>query len=645
MKQPLRILHLEDSRQDAELIRGTIEGEGLACEITHVKNKDGFESAILTGAFDVILSDFALPHYNGLAALDFARSSIPSVPFILVSGTVGEEMAVQSLRTGATDYILKEKPARLVEAIRRALQEAGEKAKRRQAEEALRKSEERFQFAARATNDVIWDWDFKTNSFWRNEAFNKVFGYHSEELEPGVESWLTRIHPEDKERVLSGLHALDEGGEVVWSDEYRFRRRDGTYADVFDRGYVIHDSAGKPVRMIGAMMDTSEKKKLEAQFLRAQRMESIGALAGGIAHDLNNILSPILIVADLLTESHPENREMLQLVKTSAQRGSDMVKQILSFARGVSGEHAVFQIKHLVADMGKLLQETFPRSIEIRTEFARDVPLVKGDATQVHQVLMNLCVNARDAMPNGGSLLIAASDVILTEKQTPMQQKPVSGPFVVLTVADTGDGIPPHLLDKIYEPFFTTKELGKGTGLGLSTVLSIIKSHNGFIEVISHVRQGTTFQVYLPATVAPETMAAPDKPRTLLSGQGETILVVDDEFAVLEITRETLSGHNYQVWTAKNGAEAIRVFRQRQHEIKVVITDMMMPVMDGTATIQALHQIDPCVKVICVSGLSSEPNLNDAARFNVQASLRKPYTPEKLLTTVRQVIDEQANSR
>jgi two-component system, cell cycle sensor histidine kinase and response regulator CckA len=644
MKTSLRVLHLEDSPRDAELIHSLLEEEGLDCEILHVKTREEFEAAIANNFFDVILSDFALPHYNGLTALDFARSKTPSVPFILLSGTVGEELAVQSLRTGATDYILKQKPARLVEAIRRALEEARERVKRQEAEEALRKSEERFQFAVRATNDVIWDWDLQTNNFWRNESFNKLFGYRAEEIEPGAESWINRLHPEDKERVLSGLHALGERDDHVWSDEYRFRRADGTYADIFDRGYVIHDATGKPVRMIGAMMDTSEKKKLEAQFLRAQRMESIGALAGGVAHDLNNILSPILMVADLLQNelTSKENRQMLEIVKSSAQRGSDMVKQILSFARGVSGEHAMLQVNHLMTDIGKLLHGTFPRSIQIRTEFGKDLHLVKGDATQLHQVLMNLCVNARDAMPNGGSLLIEAANVTLKEKQTPMHQKPRSGPHVLLTVTDTGEGIPSHLLEKIYEPFFTTKGIGKGTGLGLSTVLGIVKTHNGFVEVSSQVGKGTTFRVYLPASTALEVASSENKPNAPPMGHGEQILVVDDEFALREITRETLGLFNYQVLTAQDGAEAVTIYHEHQREIKVVITDMMMPTMDGTATIQALQQIDPHVKIICVSGLSSNPNLNAVAHLNVQASLKKPYSSEKLLTTLRCVIDDGA---
>jgi two-component system cell cycle sensor histidine kinase/response regulator CckA len=643
MNTSLRILHLEDSPRDAELIRSILEEEGPNFELVHVTNKESFEAAVTNDPFDVILSDFALPNYNGLTALDFARLKAPAVPFILLSGTVGEEVAVQSLKTGATDYILKQNPTRLVQAIRRALEEAKERIQRQRAEEALRKSEERFQFATRATNDVIWDWDLLTNNFWRNENFNRVFGYRPEEIEPGVESWTNRIHPEDRDRVISGLHVFGELGGNVWSDDYRFRRGDGSYAHVFDRGYVIHDAAGKPMRMIGAMMDTTERKKLEAQFLRVQRMESIGALAGGIAHDLNNVLSPILMVADLLQNefTSSQDRQMLEIVKTSAGRGSDMVKQILSFARGVSGEHTILQVKHLVNDIEKLLQSTFLRSIQIQKQFDKDLHLVKGDATQLHQVLMNLCVNARDAMPNGGSLVIEAANVLLENKSTPMQPNPVSGPYIVLTVTDTGHGIPPDLLEKIYEPFFTTKGLGKGTGLGLSTVLGIVKTHNGFVEVSSRMNQGTTFQVYLPASAITEISPAPENPIPPPMGHGEQILVVDDEFAVREITRETLGLFNYQVLTAKDGAEAVALYRQLHEQITAVITDMMMPVMDGAATIQALQQIDPQVRVICVSGLTSKPNLSAALRLNVRASLKKPYSSEKLLTTLRKVIDSE----
>lgn len=636
MNATLRVLHLEDSRRDAELIRSTLEAEGLDCQVVHVKNQKEFETAITPDRFDVILSDYTLPHYNGFSALDFARRKAPAVPFILLSGTLGEELAVESLKTGATDYVLKQRLARLVPAIRRAVIEAEERAKRQQAEEQVREQAALLDKA----RDAIHVRDLEDRIGYWNQGAQRLYGWTAAEaigknanelLSNEISSQLS----EARERVI-------ERGE--WLGELRLITKDAKTVVVESRWTLVRDSEGKPKAKLVIDTDITEKKALEAQFLRAQRMESIGALAGGIAHDLNNVLAPILMVVDLLQDelATTKSRNMLEMVKASAQRGSEMVKQILSFARGVGGEHTMLQVNHLVTEMGKLARDTFPRSIRIQVKTGKDLYLINGDATQLHQVLMNLCVNARDGMPDGGSLLIEANKIILEKKPIPMQERFASGPYVVLTVSDTGQGIPPHLLDKIFEPFFTTKEVGKGTGLGLSTVLGIVKTHNGFCEVSSEVGKGTTFRIYLPATAETEIKPAEEKALPPPMGQGETILLVDDEIALLEITREILGLFNYRVLTAKDGAEAVTLYQQHKGNIKAVVTDMMMPIMDGTATVRALQEIDPLVKVICVSGLSSKPNLAEAGQANVQATLRKPYSPTKLLTTLRQVLATQA---
>ncbi len=343
-------------------------------------------------------------------------------------------------------------------------------------------------------------------------------------------------------------------------------------------------------------------------------MENLGALAGGIAHDLNNILAPIMMAVEMI-QNAPQgdmNESLLETIASSAMRGSELVKQILSFARGVGGEKTTVHFRNIVTDAVKLMGTTFSRKITIHADVPRDLPGVLGDPTQLHQVLLNLCVNARDAMmPLGGSLTIKAETVHLRKKNTPLIPEPVSGFFVLLNVSDTGTGMPAEIQAKIFEPFFTTKEVGKGTGLGLSTVMSIVKSHGGFVEVSSRPGEGTTFHVYFPV---PQGCALPlEKPATakLEQGCGEQILIVDDEIAIIEITSTTLTAYNYRVQTANSGLEAVGIFSAHHADIDLVITDVMMPGMDGVALVEALRKIKPDVKVIAVSGFLNDGKLDE----------------------------------
>jgi PAS domain S-box-containing protein len=389
--------------------------------------------------------------------------------------------------------------------------------------------------------------------------------------------------------------------------------------------------------------DVSDKKRLESQFLRAQRMESIGTLAGGIAHDLNNVLSPILTAVELLQMrvNDEGSRRLLNILHTNAVRGGEMIKQVLSFARGVEGEHIPLQPTHLIKEIVKILADTMPKNIEITFSIDPDLWSVSGDATQLHQVLMNLCVNARDAMPHGGKLRIEAENVEIDEHYARMNVEAKSGRYVSVGVIDTGFGIPEQNLSKIFDPFFTTKGQGQGTGLGLSTVAGIVRSHGGFVNVYSEVGRGARFRVYLPAIEAAQAAPAKTPQRDLPVGNGELILVIDDENAIREVARETLSAFGYRVMVAGDGAEAMAVFVAHKKEVELVITDMMMPYMDGPATIRALRKLDPKVKVIATSGLKAEDKLADAAQMGVKTFLSKPYTAEKLLKTVAAVLKEE----
>ncbi len=498
---------------------------------------------------------------------------------------------------------------------------------------------ERFQLIAAATSDAVWDWDFEANTLWWGESFYKQFGYHPNEFSDAFSAWSDALHPEDRERVTRSLHAARDENREFWREQYRFRRKDGTYATVLDRGRVVRDAAGVPHRMVGGMTDITEQSRLQSQYLRAQRMESIGTLAGGIAHDLNNLLTPILLATELAQMHHPsaEIRRYLGTIETSARRGADLVRQVLTFARGVEGKRVPVQIGQLVHSAARFASETFPRPIRVRTAISEGLWPISADATQLNQVLLNLASNARDAMPDGGQLLFAAdnAEVDATLAATAPSARP--GPHVVLVVSDTGIGIPPEHLERIFEPFFTTKEVGKGTGLGLPTVHAIVREHGGFITVQSDARTGSVFKVHLPAQPGIEIPVPPEFARFSPSarpGDGETILIIDDEPALRDLTRYTLESRGFTVLTAVDGAEGVAVFAQNREKIALVITGMAMPVMDGAATISALHRIDPRLPIVATSGHDPCGRMTRSVRGEIRHFLAKPFSTDQLLAAV-----------
>lgn len=424
-----------------------------------------------------------------------------------------------------------------------------------------------------------------------------------------------------------------------WQGELTQIRKDGTEIIVESRWTLVLDLEGKPQSILIVNTDITEKKRLETQFLRTQRLESIGTLAGGIAHDLNNVLTPIIMSSQLLLKTQIKGNKRQQLLTTiekSAKRGAALVKQVLSFARGMEGQHTILQVSHLLWEIRHIIKETFPKSIALEVDIPPDVWVVNGDATQLHQVLMNLVVNARDAMPNGGTLKLSAENVFIDENYARMNLEACVGYYCCINVLDTGTGMTPEILTRIFEPFFTTKEHGKGTGLGLSTVLGIIKSHGGFVTVDSTVGKGTAFQVYLPAVLGTET--PPTLNKELPRGQGELILVVDDEANIRQIAKTSLETSNYKVLDASDGIEAIALYVQHKNEISAVLMDMLMPEMDGLTTIRMLKQINPQVLIIAISGLTESVHVNSALGMGVQAFLSKPYTLQELLNTLHAVL-------
>ncbi len=473
-------------------------------------------------------------------------------------------------------------------------------------------------------------------TFW-NKGAERLYGWSAEEAVGQPARKLLYKQPSSKYREIQQQLIANQD----WQGELQQVTRNGQEVLVESRWTLVRDEHGQPKSMLIVSTDITEKKQLEAQFLRAQRMESIGTLAGGIAHDLNNMLSPILMTTQLLRMKVRDEQSLkwLMTLESSTKRAADLVKQVLSFARGLEGKRTVLHLEHVVAEVEQIVRETFPRSIQVHVAIAPEqLWTVMADVTQLHQVLMNLCVNARDAILAGGTINIVADNLLVDEHYARMNIDARVGPYVTVTVSDTGTGIPPEALERIFEPFFTTKEPGKGTGLGLSTVLGIVKNHGGFINVYSEPGRGTQFRVCIPAIATSEVQYFQEEGRRLPCGNGELILVVDDEAAIREITKTSLETYGYQVLTASDGIEAIALYAQHHDQIKVALIDMMMPSMDGATTIQTLHRINPTVKVIAVSGLSSNEQSAIAAGAGVKTFLSKPYTSEKLLTALYDVI-------
>jgi PAS domain S-box-containing protein len=664
----VNILLVEDNLAEARLLQEFLKGTVVSrFNVVHVRRLEEAISILERSAsaqleadnFDVILLDLTLPDSYGLASVDSLTQNAPSLPIVVLTNTNDDELAVQAVRQGAQDYLVKRHVNQdiLVRSVRyaierkqgaEALREANEilelRVQERTAEletanellrqeiEGRQKIQQRLELAQQAGKIGTFEWNIQSNQVTWTAELEALYGQAQGSFEGRSANWLQALHPDDRANTEQELWQAVKVGQGL-DTEFRIICPNGEIRWIAVKSSLFHDHTGKPLRMIGIHMDITEKKQLEAQFLRAQRLESLGTLASGIAHDLNNVLTPILAVVQILPLKLPElNEQTKQLLKTlegSAQRGAQLVKQILSFARGVEGKRVSLQMNHLLLEIEKIIQQTLPKAIDIYTDIPAELWTISGDATQLHQVFMNLCVNARDAMPKGGILQIAAENLVITEQDARMHLDASPGLYVVVTVADTGTGIPPDVLHRIFDPFFTTKEVGKGTGLGLSAVLGIVKSHGGFVDVQTEVNQGSKFKVYLPASESTVPPTADEiKP---LSGQQELILVVDDEAAICQVTKATLEIYNYRVLTASDAIEAIALLAQYKDQIDSVLMDIMMPSMDGLAAISLLRQFNPNLYAVAMSGLNSTEAVAQAESLGFQGFLPKPFGTSELL--------------
>jgi PAS domain S-box-containing protein len=634
----MKLLHLEDNNNDAELVENVLRKAWPACKIKRADTRKDYLAALGRGEFDLILSDYTMPDLDGLSALDLALEKCPDTPFIFLSGTIGEERAVEALKRGAVDYVVKDRPARLVPAIRQALDKIEKKHQLQQAEGRVR---EQAALLSKA-HDAIWVTDTKQRITYWNASAERLSGWTEEEaLRHDVRSLLFRY---DNQRYLEALQKLLADGQ--WRGELRLQNKADAPVVVESHWTLVANQAGQPESILFINTDVTEKKKLEAQILHTQRMESIGTLAGGVAHDLNNSLTPILLAMGVLHEKAPnlESRAIIEKVESSVKHSAALVKQLLAFARGADGQHSELDLRLLVSDAGKFMQQTLPADVNLEVQINEDLWPMVGNATQLKQVLHNLCLNARDAMPGGGRINLFTQNLMMSETIRPSLPEATLDAYAIVAVSDTGTGIRPENLERIFDPFFTTKEFGKGIGLGLSTVQGIVKGHHGFITVNSIMGQGTVFRIYLPAlpSRAKPALSGPSATASdsLPAGHGEEVLLIDDDPVIREVVSDLLERYNYRVTTASVGLDGLEAFRLRQDEIKLVLTDLHMPGMSGATVIRALHAKDPDLRIIAISGNSKAPQLGEEITADRLMFLSKPLTAEKLLATARLMLDQ-----
>lgn len=907
MARPLRVLLIEDNEDDAALILRALQGAGYQTVARRVETPAAMHYALQQEKWDVVLADWNLPHFSALFALEMLKSQGLDLPFIVVSGIIGEEATTSAMKAGAHDFISKSNLERLGLTIDRELREGADRGARRRAEAALAASEERLQLVARATNDAVRDWDLSTNGMWWSEGFSVLFGYLAQDVETGVESWYSRLHPADKERVIASCYAAINGGATSWSEGYRFRRADGTYAEVLDRGYIVRsvrgqalrligamtsltalwkahaalkesearartvlessldaiigmdergtitdwnpsaeimfgwsrdemlgraiaetiipsaqreahcsglrqftetgqgpmlnrrmetsacrrdgtefpvelsivplkegtvhrfygfivdiserraaeaslrdseerlrlametahmaawdwnvvadtvthshtfgplfgllpgaqlgnlekfmnvvhpedrerirqgialsleteaaftreyrtvwpdgtvhwlssrghtmhsDEDGTPVRMIGIVTDITERKQAEVtlkstedQLRQAQKMEAVGQLAGGVAHDFNNLLTVITGYTDLLMSNLPAGAPMLpdlEEIRNAAERAAWLTRQLLAFSRRQVLAPQVLDLNVLIGNIEKMLHRLLGEDILAKTELAPRLARIKADPGQIEQILMNLAVNARDAMPVGGHLTIETDTVLLDESYPKKSAEVPPGRYVLLTVSDTGCGIDAETQKRIFEPFFTTKEPGKGTGLGLSTVYGIVKQSNGFIWLYSEPGVGTTFKIYLPA-IDEEIQTANTMPPVQQRIGVETILLVEDAASLRILTKKILELTGYTVLAAGNLTEALKLAEERNWAIHLLLTDVVMPEGSGPDVADRLKERCPELKVLYMSGYTGTAMVHQGILESGSQLFQKPYSPDALRQKVREVLDQ-----
>jgi hypothetical protein len=641
LKRPIRVLHLEDSPADADIIRHRLEIEGVWCDIALANSRESFDAALVRESFDLVLCDYNLSGYDGVSALKRAREVQPDAPVIIISGSVGEDEAVNCLHKGATDYLLKQHLERLAPAVRRAIQEAEERGKRRQAEEALQQRERRLSSIYEAVADTLFYLEVEKDGGYRfvsvNPAFVSATGL---EYDYVVGKRVDEVIPESAlDLALENYRkAIRERRIVRWEETTQYPKGkligEVSVAPVFNM-------AGNCTHLVGAVHDLTERRELEAQLRQAQKMESVGQLAGGIAHDFNNLLTVINGMAELALEqvSDQQIQKDLREIRHAGERAAALTRQLLAFSRKQILQPEILDLNVTVAEMASMLRRLLGEDVDLVITPAPAPATVKADRGQVEQVIANLAVNARDAMTSGGTLTIEVRSVeIDNEYDRARGVVPKPGPYAALSITDTGCGMNEATLRHVFEPFFTTKGPGKGTGLGLSTVYGIVKQSGGFIGMKSEVGAGTCFSIHLPH-VTEAASSRRSSPNTMPTRGSETVLIVEDVVGLRHLIARTLESAGYTALTAASGDEALSMLEEHQEPVHLMLTDVVMPGIGGHDLAQRLTQTRPMMKVLYMSGYTDDVIVRHGVLEERMPFISKPFGTLELIRTVRQVLD------
>ncbi len=636
----LRILMVEDSSDDARLLVEYLRQAGFSFEHEVVGDRRGYQEALERGGWDIILCDYGLPDLDAPEALEMLRAKDADLPFVLVSGSIGESLAVAAMRAGAHDFVMKSSLSRLPAVVERELRDAEARKESRRAEAALRRSQELFRDIADTIQEVFWIRDATDlRLMFVSAAFEEVFGLKPDAVLDDMNAFFEHVHPDDRER-LKALESLRREGR---SDiDYRIVRPDGAVRWIHSRSFPVRDASGQVVRIVGAAEDVTERRALEDRMHHAMKMEAVGRLAGGVAHDFNNVLTVVLGLAETLlldkAADHPDEAALREIC-SAALRGAGISRQLLAFSRREPFEPRVMDVNVSVHGLVKLLHRLIGEDVEVRTHLGAGALAVEADPGQLEQALVNLAVNARDAMPEGGVLTLVTEAVVTGASSTQHSGLP-AGAWVMVAVNDTGTGMSAETMRHLFEPFFTTKQPGKGTGLGLATVHAVVEQARGHACVHSTVGRGSRFELFLPAADASSLPRLAGVEPQASRGGSETLLVVEDDRAVRNLVVASLRSLGYMVLAPETSVDAIDVAHRHDGPIHAVITDVVMPQVGGPEVVRRLLGLRPDIGILFMTGYNDDHALRQRVISDGAMLLQKPFSMDELSRAVRRCLDK-----